>query len=134
MADCRCGEWISPKRVSLGFKTCLKCGEAEAKKEIDAKSKRVAPDYNKGGYVYQGDAETAKRKMREGTGMKNVQLSIDPYINPVTTPVAKPNLKQEVEKKKRKAIGTYYLNGDAYVWYEGDDPKALGATRMARVR
>ena len=30
---CRCGEDIDPRRVSLGYRVCLWCGEDEAKAE-----------------------------------------------------------------------------------------------------
>ena len=31
MDICVCGETINPKRVELGYRTCLTCGEIEAK-------------------------------------------------------------------------------------------------------
>lgn len=53
MANCvECGEFYSPKRLALGYKTCLDCGEAEASKEKKAKGKQIAPAYNKGAYMY----------------------------------------------------------------------------------
>ena len=43
-----CWEEYSPKRKELGHKTCLECGEANARKEIERKAKCTAPAYNKG--------------------------------------------------------------------------------------
>lgn len=144
MVYCRCGEVISSGRLRLGLKTCLKCGEAEAQVEIKAKQQRVAPDYNKGGYVYQGDVETARQRMREGAGKKNaaaptsISLSSDPYIAPPTTSIPTPDLRAEKQRKvpkpKRRAVGVYYIGQEAYVWWDGDDPKTKGATRWARLR
>jgi len=48
----RCGDKIAKGRRALGYKTCLKCGEKAAQKEIKDKSKRVAIAYNKGAYMY----------------------------------------------------------------------------------
>lgn len=47
-----CGESVARGRADLGYKTCLKCGEHAAKKEIAAKKERVAIAYNKGAYMY----------------------------------------------------------------------------------
>ncbi len=50
---CDCGiEEISTGRLALGYKTCLTCGEAEAKVESQRKAGRVAIAYDKGGYQY----------------------------------------------------------------------------------
>jgi len=45
-------EEIEPARLKLGYKTCLTCGEKEAKRESELKSRRVAIAYDKGGYQY----------------------------------------------------------------------------------
>lgn len=45
-------EEIDPKRVALGYKICLTCGEAAAQLESIVKSKRVAIAYDKGTYQY----------------------------------------------------------------------------------
>lgn len=29
--ECKCGDDIDPRRAALGYTTCLKCGEREAK-------------------------------------------------------------------------------------------------------
>lgn len=60
MADCfNCGEEYSNKRKSLGYSTCLSCGECNAYEEAVAKSKRVAPIYNKGAAQYLTDGMIA---------------------------------------------------------------------------
>ena len=52
-ADCLvCGEPYDLARAKLGYRTCLKCGDKAAKTQIFYKSRRVAPHYNKGGYMY----------------------------------------------------------------------------------
>lgn len=45
-------EEIAPARWALGYKTCLTCGEKEAKKESERKAGRIAIAYDKGGYQY----------------------------------------------------------------------------------
>jgi hypothetical protein len=45
-------EEVDPRRIALGYTTCLVCGEIEAKQEIERKSKRVAIAYDKGNYQY----------------------------------------------------------------------------------
>jgi hypothetical protein len=53
MAICSvCEESYSDRRKSLGYRTCLDCGDKEATKEIKRKSKCIAPAYNKGAYQY----------------------------------------------------------------------------------
>jgi predicted nucleic acid-binding Zn-ribbon protein len=47
-----CGEDFSDKRKALGINVCLECGELEAQKQTRAKSKRLAPIFNKGSYQY----------------------------------------------------------------------------------
>ena len=39
-------------RKNLGYKTCLECGEANARVEIARKAKCTAPAFNKGAYTY----------------------------------------------------------------------------------
>ena len=55
-----CGEEYNPKRKQLGYSTCLVCGDKEAKKSIAHKKKCTAPLFNKGGYQYVSNRETAK--------------------------------------------------------------------------
>jgi transcription initiation factor TFIIIB Brf1 subunit/transcription initiation factor TFIIB len=53
MAECiECGEEYSDKRVELGYKVCLKCGDVIADVQATFKAKQIAPHYNKGGYQY----------------------------------------------------------------------------------
>ena len=53
MAICsNCGEEYDDKRATLGYKTCLECGEEDAQVEIENKRHRVAPAYNKGALQY----------------------------------------------------------------------------------
>jgi hypothetical protein len=46
MIDCECGGSIHPARFALGYRICLACGEAEAKK----RKFTVAIPYGKGAY------------------------------------------------------------------------------------
>lgn len=55
----KCGEPYNPKRKSLGYTTCLSCGDIAAEKESLRKSKCIAPAYNKGAYQYIGSFEDA---------------------------------------------------------------------------
>ena len=55
-----CWEEYSPMRKKLGYKTCLECGEANARIESVRKAKCTAPAYNKGAYQYVGSVQTAK--------------------------------------------------------------------------
>ena len=58
--ECECGETFPKARFDLGFKTCLRCGESKAQKEIEFKRTCVAPAYNKGAYQYIGSEEMAR--------------------------------------------------------------------------
>ena len=53
MVECvLCGDDYSEKRLALGYKTCLDCGETRALKEKTRKARCSAPAYNKGAYMY----------------------------------------------------------------------------------
>jgi len=43
-----CWDEYSARRKELGYKTCLDCGEANARTEVARKAKCMAPAYNKG--------------------------------------------------------------------------------------
>jgi len=48
---CReCGDDIEPRRVQLGYRLCLWCGEDAA--QTDRKRWTVVQEYNKGGYMF----------------------------------------------------------------------------------
>jgi ribosomal protein L37AE/L43A len=48
---CReCGDDIEPRRVQLGYRLCLWCGEDAA--QADRKRWTVVQEYNKGGYMF----------------------------------------------------------------------------------
>jgi ribosomal protein L37AE/L43A len=48
---CRdCGDDINPRRVQLGYRLCLWCGEDAA--QADRKRWTVVQEYNKGGYMF----------------------------------------------------------------------------------
>jgi hypothetical protein len=50
---CKCDmEEIDPRRLALGYTTCLTCGAEEAKIESERKSRRIAIAYDKGAYQY----------------------------------------------------------------------------------
>ena len=61
MAICtECYSNYPEKRQSLGYKTCITCGDKEAQKEAIRKSKCTAPLFNKGAYQYIGDISVVK--------------------------------------------------------------------------
>ena len=55
-----CQVSFNPRRLELGYRTCLECGGSAAAKEKARKAKCSAPAYNKGAYQYVGSVETAK--------------------------------------------------------------------------
>lgn len=61
MAICNvCYSEYPNKRKSLGYKTCIACGDKEAKEEAIRKSKCTAPLFNKGAYQYIGNINAVK--------------------------------------------------------------------------
>ena len=56
----KCSEPFNPKRLELGYHTCLECGGKAAIKEKARKAKCSAPAYNKGAYQYVGTVQAAK--------------------------------------------------------------------------
>jgi DNA-directed RNA polymerase subunit RPC12/RpoP len=61
MAICSvCGSEYSDKRKNLGYDSCLKCGDRIAYRDIQAKYRRTAPLYNKGGYQYITNGDSLK--------------------------------------------------------------------------
>ena len=55
-----CYESFNPRRLELGYRTCLNCGGKAAAKEKARKAKCSAPAYNKGAYQYVGTVQAAK--------------------------------------------------------------------------
>ena len=55
-----CGELFNPKRLELGYRTCLDCGSVRAQVESRRKAMCTAPAYNKGAYQYVGTVQAAK--------------------------------------------------------------------------
>ena len=55
-----CSAPFNPKRLELGYRTCLDCGSTRALKEMKRKAKCSAPAYNKGAYQYVGTVAAAK--------------------------------------------------------------------------
>ena len=61
MAICiECEEEFSDKRKALGYDTCLDCGAEHAREQAVAKSKRIAPHFNKGPYQYISEGDDVK--------------------------------------------------------------------------
>ena len=56
---CRIEE-VESGRLALGYRTCLTCGEADAKIESERKSRRIAIAYDKGAYQYITEADDPK--------------------------------------------------------------------------
>ena len=55
-----CWDEYPVARKDLGYKTCLDCGEANARVEIARKAKCTAPAFNKGAYQYVGSVKVAR--------------------------------------------------------------------------
>ena len=55
-----CNEEYHPKRLALGYDTCLDCGDVIAEIEILRKSNCIAPAYNKGAYMYMTSSSMAR--------------------------------------------------------------------------
>lgn len=67
---CICGEDIHPKRKSLGYRTCLDCGDKVARQLIAEKSMRIV-QMHKSSAVYLGDDRTiALQTIRDITQMR----------------------------------------------------------------
>ena len=56
----KCQVSFNPRRLELGYRTCLSCGGRAAMKEKARQAKCSAPAYNKGGYQYVGTVQAAK--------------------------------------------------------------------------
>ena len=56
----KCYENFNPRRLELGYRTCLNCGGRAALVEKARKAKCSAPAYNKGGYMYISSVKMAK--------------------------------------------------------------------------
>ncbi len=56
----KCQVSFNPRRLELGYRTCLDCGGRAAIKEKSRKAKCSAPAYNKGAYQYVGTVQAAK--------------------------------------------------------------------------
>lgn len=56
----KCQVSFNPRRLELGYRTCLGCGGKAAIKEKARKAKCSAPAYNKGAYQYVGTVQAAK--------------------------------------------------------------------------
>jgi len=55
----KCHEEYNPRRLDLGYLTCLDCGGHAALVEKARKAKCSAPAYNKGAYQYVGSRQAA---------------------------------------------------------------------------
>lgn len=62
-----CGADVKPARYALGYRTCLKCGEVDARTEREDWC--VVQEYGKGNYVFV-TADAAKKTLKE-TNQKN---------------------------------------------------------------
>lgn len=124
---CSCGADIAPGRQSLGFSTCLACGDKEAQQEITAKKGRVAVAYNKGGLQYMGDAEVAARNLRGTMGAQG-RNQVTPNEDGVRlVPVKVQALPKP--KVRRKQIGIAWIDGQPYAIFDRNDPRLAKASR-----
>lgn len=61
MAVCiECFKEYPDMRKSIGYSTCIICGDKNAIREANRKSKCIAPLFNKGAYQYIGNIRDAK--------------------------------------------------------------------------
>lgn len=56
LIECECGEEIEPRRWDLGYRTCMECGEQEAKLR-----KHTIVPMNKSNYILVTDMEILKQ-------------------------------------------------------------------------
>ena len=56
----KCQVEFNPRRLELGYRTCLTCGGKSALAEKARKAKCSAPAYNKGAYQYVGTVQAAR--------------------------------------------------------------------------
>lgn len=106
---------VPRERECRGYATCLSCGDVLAARETEAKSGRIAQAYSKGGYVYMGD-EDAARKLALSVGRK------DSAVEAPSTPDVAP--RRVLRRRTRRArVGMYVSRaGDRCVLFEGDAP------------
>lgn len=57
---CECGDPFSRKRRQLGYRTCLTCGDQQARVDIERLKGQSAPAYNKGPYMLITNRSVAK--------------------------------------------------------------------------
>jgi hypothetical protein len=111
MRVCKCGNEILVARYNLGYKTCLKCGDAEAAIQTAEKAKRIAPAYSKGAYQYLGDADVALKNILDAGRKDGLALS-----NSFVPDRVKNVMREQVHTiiHNRKVVGKY-RNGDEWV-------------------
>lgn len=131
MHKCRCGNDIAAKRFQLGNRTCMECGEREAAVEIEAKQKRVAVAYNKGGLQYMGAPDVARNNLQgtmaaQGRSVVNIEGH---NVVPVPTQKSPVKFRNDNSKHVRNAIGIAYIYNDPYWVYSRQDPVLARATR-----
>ena len=113
-----CRRPVETRRRELQLDTCHYCGDALARQQLRVKHSQVGPAYNKSGLAYLGGG----RQAMLDAGRKASAVVID-SITPAMP-------RQSVKHKRRKQIGIWFdQNGDVRVWFAGDNPDALGATR-----
>lgn len=132
---CKCGKEISEGRFRLGIRTCLECGVIDARLEIERKSKRIAPAYNKGGLVYMGDETVAAENLRNsGTAAcqgRDVHFT-QSTLPAITQSHVKP--KQQEPKRIPVPLGFFRLSGnpDTQCFYTEDDPRLSVAIHVVK--
>jgi predicted nucleic acid-binding Zn-ribbon protein len=55
-----CGSFFSPRRLALGYRTCLECGEQSIQVVNEQRKKQCAPAYNKGAYQFITDMQMVR--------------------------------------------------------------------------
>jgi hypothetical protein len=86
----------------------------------------VGPAFNKGGLQFLGGADARRNILDSGRKTSVVDAGVTRMAGP-PEPVA-------AVRVRRKRIGIMWTPADGKrAWFEGEDPKALGATRWVRL-
>lgn len=139
--QCKCGEKISYNRQALGIKICLTCGEEAAKKEIEAKSKRIGVAYNKGGLMYMGAPDVAAQNLRDSMNAQGRSIAaIDISEIQITSGLVEPLVKGDVPRHRehithrvlgrKVSIGCMWINGEPNAIFDKEDPRIASASRV----
>lgn len=119
----RCNGVVEEPRWRAGINTCLPCGDAYARSEIADMRGRVYQTHNKGGFSIA--SKEAYQKTMLDAGRKDTALVFDH----VTIVAAKDGSRVN-NKRRRRPIGSMWLDGDCVAIFDRDDPRIQRASRF----